>query len=391
MPMNFPDAPTDGATFTSGASTWTWFATPGVWKASTAPSGAPQFLPLIGGTMTGALRISGGTDTQSTTFANFTPTRWRLAVSSGDDPAAGAIDYRSYATDALSIVGAGTAQGSRIIQIFDNMRVNGYVANVTPPADLGAGVVMAAGLTNTGATALFNNVYITNTAAAKLIANAPATALNNSGGGFGFYIAPAAAAGSPPAWAATLGVSTSGASLPNGLAYWCGNTSGTMQSMVGTSGNRAIFGSGGLDTAIYSSINVWTYPAAGGNFVVNSGSGYQPGGGVWSNLSDSRIKRDVADYTTGLDAVCRLRPVTYQFNGRGFSVDDGRTHVGLVADEVEGVMPEMVGLWPQKLDPRDAEPSDVKTLNTNALTYALVNAVKELAERIEQLEARIAA
>jgi hypothetical protein len=179
--------------------------------------------------------------------------------------------------------------------------------------------------------------------------------------------------------------------LNNTRGLFAKDTGGANQALVYlTNTNQASYGinTSGYQTSIYGS-NIWCYPVSGTNFVVNNGAGFQPGGGPWASLSDSRIKRDIADYTTGLDAVLRLRPVTYQFNGRGFSVDDGRTHVGLVADEVEGVMPEMVGLWPHKLDPRDVKPSEVKTLNTNALTYALINAVKELAARVEEIDGRI--
>jgi hypothetical protein len=86
------------------------------------------FLPLSGGTLTGALRISGGTDVQGTTFANFTPTRWRLRVNTGDEANAGAIDYRGYDANALGIIGAGTTGTNRLVHIWDNLNVNGGIA-----------------------------------------------------------------------------------------------------------------------------------------------------------------------------------------------------------------------------------------------------------------------
>jgi hypothetical protein len=57
MPMNFPDTPTNGSSFTSAGSTWTWNGT--AWKPATAASGSPPlFLPLAGGTMTGNLTLA---------------------------------------------------------------------------------------------------------------------------------------------------------------------------------------------------------------------------------------------------------------------------------------------------------------------------------------------
>ena len=82
---------------------------------------------------------------------------------------------------------------------------------------------------------------------------------------------------------------------------------------------------------------------------------YAPNGNVvcvsLTQSSDIRIKRDVWGYDAGLAEVTALRPITYCFNGRGGTVEDGRRHIGLIADEVEGVMPEMVGTgnWRQVL------------------------------------------
>jgi Chaperone of endosialidase/Collagen triple helix repeat (20 copies) len=86
-----------------------------------------------------------------TTAAGFCAIRWRFKTNSGDDPAAGSIDYRVYNSGALSIVGAGTAVGTRLVQIYDNLAVytnltvagNANIANgmfvVTPTATTVAG------------------------------------------------------------------------------------------------------------------------------------------------------------------------------------------------------------------------------------------------------------
>jgi hypothetical protein len=119
-----------------------------------------------------------------------------------------------------------------------------------------------------------------------------------------------------------------------------------------------------------------------GAFIVKT-QGYKPGGGPWVDSSDGRIKDDIADYTSGLDAVLALRPVTYNFKaetGRDPSVK----YVGLIGQEAECAMPEMVTTRKDKLG--DLEFDDMRTLDANALTYALVNAVKTLNERIVKLE-----
>ena len=134
---------------------------------------------------------------------------------------------------------------------------------------------------------------------------------------------------------------------------------------------------------------------------------YKPVAGPWLGPSDIRMKQNVADYTAGLAAILQLRPVTYQFNGLYGSEADGATHIGLVADEVLPVMPEMVGETQRAANPppvmvsRDgndlppfipapapdpASLDTIKTLDVGPLTYAIVNALKEIDARLAALE-----
>jgi len=113
---------------------------------------------------------------------------------------------------------------------------------------------------------------------------------------------------------------------------------------------------------------------------------WKPGGGLWADGSDIRLKKNILEYTTGLDAVMKLRPVTFEFNGRADTRDDGKVFVGLVADEAREVMPEMVGVVDRRLDPEDEHPAEILTLDATALIYALVNSIKTLEARIAKLE-----
>jgi len=113
---------------------------------------------------------------------------------------------------------------------------------------------------------------------------------------------------------------------------------------------------------------------------------YKPSGGSWGATSDIRVKRDIGEYTRGLDAVLQLRPITYYYNGKGGTPDDGVQYVGLVANDVESIMPEMVGEHADLHSAADDKLEHLKTLDVSALTYALVNAVKELNTRLTKLE-----
>ena len=69
---------------------------------------------------------------------------------------------------------------------------------------------------------------------------------------------------------------------------------------------------------------------------------------------------------------------------------DGELHYGLSAQQVEQAMPELIR--EQKYMPQEGqanqEPMTLKTYSPTDLTFALVNAIKELNERIAALEAK---
>jgi hypothetical protein len=118
---------------------------------------------------------------------------------------------------------------------------------------------------------------------------------------------------------------------------------------------------------------------ASGNMTILGPTAVKASGTTWANPSDERMKRNVADYGTGLEAIKQLRPVSFEYNGEYGTTDTGETCYGYVAQEVEPVMPECVG-------ERDYEGTMVKTLDQSNILLALVNAVKELAARVAALE-----
>lgn len=125
-----------------------------------------------------------------------------------------------------------------------------------------------------------------------------------------------------------------------------------------------------------------------GTDVVCGNQGFKPGGGAWVDSSDIRTKKAIVPYTRGLADVLKLAPVSFQHNGKGGSVDDGKTYIGLVADDVLPVMPEMIGTRKAKLDRADDHDTDILTLDATALIYALTNSVKELSARVAALEGK---
>jgi hypothetical protein len=123
------------------------------------------------------------------------------------------------------------------------------------------------------------------------------------------------------------------------------------------------------------------------DFVTN-GQAYKPGGGSWTAFSDARLKEDIRPYTRGLAELRALRPVRYRYKKEYWAASD-RHFTGLIAQEVQDVVPEMV--HPYKFQAIGDKLLDVLAVDPSDLTYMLINAVKELDAENQQLKARLAA
>jgi hypothetical protein len=164
----------------------------------------------------------------------------------------------------------------------------------------------------------------------------------------------------------------------------------------------------------------WSRIQSDGQFVISS-NGWKPGGGSWADSSDARIKRVHADYTRGLAEIIQLHPRIYSFLGNEelilrrrlmnksarsmghlphveldldepypdeFTVlshhadvaEEGNTYIGLVAQEAEAHMPEMVSLAAATIDGEIV--ADLRMMDTSALPYAMINAFKEIDARL---------
>ena len=125
-----------------------------------------------------------------------------------------------------------------------------------------------------------------------------------------------------------------------------------------------------------------------GNFSILN-QGYKPGGGVWGSFSDDRVKQNVKPYGAGLAEVVQLKPVAFEYNGAGGTPADGKTYYGLSAQATRLVMPELVCNMPTMLTtPTNGSKRVAGQLGTDlsALPMALINAIRELAERVTALE-----
>lgn len=128
---------------------------------------------------------------------------------------------------------------------------------------------------------------------------------------------------------------------------------------------------------------------------LGSDSAAKPSTNTWTVVSDIRVKHEdsVHDYEAGLEQILALRPVHYRTNGAWTTEDMGENDpylIGFVADEAQKISPELVGSVRAKLNPDDKRVSNIKTVNTHALPFMLINSVKTLNDRLEAQDAEIA-
>ena len=157
-------------------------------------------------------------------------------------------------------------------------------------------------------------------------------------------------------------------------------------------GNNMNFHIGEEETNIHSGAavrQVW-FNAGGNAYKRNNTT-------VWSTTSDERLKKNIVDNNKGLAEINQLRITSFEYR-KEEEIDMSQfplasiprdvviegeegPHTGVIAQEIESIFPECV----------ETSSKGAKTVDADAITWALVNAIKELSAKNDALEARIAA
>lgn len=127
-----------------------------------------------------------------------------------------------------------------------------------------------------------------------------------------------------------------------------------------------------------SQLGVWRHTT--GDFEVRVGNAFKLGGGPFAALSDKRLKRNVKEYADGLNEVMQLNPVTFKYTK---DIDPkAKNYVGVIAQEVQQVAPYMTENT-DVFDDNDKSKGTYLSIDPNAFTYMLINAVQEQQYMIE--------
>ena len=111
--------------------------------------------------------------------------------------------------------------------------------------------------------------------------------------------------------------------------------------------------------------------------LVFGGAWKNTGGSCWSVPSDRRTKKNIIPFIDGLDKLRQIVPVSYEYNGLANTVD-GEKSIGVIAQEIEKVIPWAVTKQKGKLNPKDTVETEIYGFNANGIDFLLINAVKEL-------------
>lgn len=106
-------------------------------------------------------------------------------------------------------------------------------------------------------------------------------------------------------------------------------------------------------------------------------------GNITANFSDERLKDFKGIIPNALDKVAQLNGYYYTPNetAQSLGVDNNGLEVGISAQEVEAVLPEIVA--------KSVIGKDYKTVMYERLTPLLIEAVKELTQKVEKLELKL--
>ncbi len=176
--------------------------------------------------------------------------------------------------------------------------------------------------------------------------------------------------GSPAPATTNAKVSVWGAGWSNAFKIWNGSNVQVM--VVETGGDVGI---GNVNPA-------WDLQLA-------ANSAAKPTSNAWTVVSDARLKKDIKPFSGGLQDILKINPVWFTYNGKAGMPDD--TGVGVIAQELQKVAPFMVNEWEYKpVGANDDVPGEKYLgVDNGAMTYMLINAIKEQQQMIEELKKEI--
>ncbi|PWT72948.1 MAG: hypothetical protein C5B60_08830 [Chloroflexi bacterium] len=117
-------------------------------------------------------------------------------------------------------------------------------------------------------------------------------------------------------------------------------------------------------------------------------SAAKPGTSAWTVASDIRTKRNVQRFEGGLEITRQLDPIIAEYNGKGGTPEGARV-VSFDAARLREVLPHAVSSVCGKLNPNDAEETDLLGVNTHEVFFHMLRAIQQMDIEIQRLRTQI--
>jgi hypothetical protein len=190
----------------------------------------------------------------------------------------------------------------------------------------------------------------------------------------------------------------SGATFTGNIVNSGGQITTTSGGFSGLFPNSVVIGNSNTGMSSNGSANIgWQIAGSAvmrvesnGNFFIGGSTAEKASGTTWANPSDIRLKDNIQNYTGGLSKLMQVQPKVWNYNGKG-NTTAGTKGLGVIADEIEKVLPNTVDTYKAKLNKEDATETDIKRFDATEITWLLVNSVKELKAELDAAKAEIAA
>jgi hypothetical protein len=150
--------------------------------------------------------------------------------------------------------------------------------------------------------------------------------------------------------------------------------SGRAQTQLSTANNRDLI-------LLPGTGNVGIGTASPDSLLSVNGSADKPGGGAWATFSDGRLKTLNEGFNSGLSQVLTLHPIRYRYEpDNAMGIRDTYEHIGVVAQEVQRVIPEAV----------TENSKGFLLVNNDPIIWSMLNAIKEQQGEFRQEHAELA-
>jgi endosialidase-like protein len=111
-----------------------------------------------------------------------------------------------------------------------------------------------------------------------------------------------------------------------------------------------------------------------------NGNADKVGGGSWATFSDGRLKHLNGSFNSGLSQVLKLHPIRYRYKtDNAIGIQDTEEHIGVVAQEVQRVIPEAV----------TENNKGYLLVNNDPIIWSMLNAIKEQQALIRKQQTQI--